>query len=100
MHQLNRWSIFPVGYWTERDGSSVVFYGRPICRKRPTGEIEIVSMSERIDSCEEHRFYLASNHPADELLLSLVQKFRPIGVKSNSGSPKLNTSSMRKKASS
>jgi hypothetical protein len=37
-----------------------------LCRKRPTGEIEIVGADERIYFCEGHRFYSASEHPADD----------------------------------
>lgn len=53
------WSPFPYGWWTEADGSHVVFdeWRRPICRKRPDGVVEIVRANVKIDFVAEHLLY-------------------------------------------
>jgi hypothetical protein len=44
MQRERRWALFPYGWWTEADGSFVIFDRgyRLICRKRPNGAVEIL----------------------------------------------------------
>lgn len=48
LHRVYRWFAFPAGWWTEADGSLVIFDRRyhPLCRKRPDGSVEILPMKD------------------------------------------------------
>lgn len=54
-----RWDVFPYGFWTEVDGSHVLFdmLRRPIGRKKPDGKFEIVRSVEKIDHVAERLLY-------------------------------------------
>lgn len=53
------WWVFPHGWGTEPDGSHVIFdeYKRPICRKKATGQVEVVRSNVKIDCVSEHLLY-------------------------------------------
>lgn len=53
------WVEFPYGWWTEADGSHVMFdeWHRPICRKKLDGTIEIVRATAKIEYIAERLLY-------------------------------------------
>ncbi|MCP1738200.1 hypothetical protein [Bradyrhizobium japonicum] len=92
MQQERRWSTFPYGWWTEADGSFVIFDRgyRLICRKRTRGSVEILPFACTgnptrktddlwIDWVDQRWLYTGVTHPArDELsrlrVLGVVQR--------------------------
>jgi hypothetical protein len=76
-----RWSLLPYGWWTDADGSFVIFDGRyrPICRKRPHGSIEIVAPGTWIAYVGQSWLYRGLVHPdnnaaARDRVLGVVQR--------------------------
>ncbi len=86
LHRTRRWVFFPKGYWTERDGSFVIFDGRyhPLARKRPDGSVQILPMLDldrapRIKFKKEQFLYGGLDHPCDteetqQRLIRVVQR--------------------------
>ncbi|MBR0787768.1 hypothetical protein JQ631_01730 [Bradyrhizobium manausense] len=89
MQRDRRWSPFPYGWWTEADGSHVIFDRgyRLICRKRANGSIEIFPFASTanfarmtddlwIDWIDQRWLYRGPAHPArDEF-----SRLRVLGV--------------------
>ncbi|RWQ70763.1 MAG: hypothetical protein EOS85_26680 [Mesorhizobium sp.] len=65
LQRTARWNLWPAGYWTEPDGSFVIFDRkyRPLCRKRPDGSIEILPSDAWINWIEERRLYETPRFP-------------------------------------
>lgn len=63
--RMHAWKIWPYGWWTEADGSFVVFDGkyRPMCRKRPNGQVELLPSDMTIDYVDQRYLYTYSTHP-------------------------------------
>ncbi len=53
------WWFFPNGFWTEADGSHVLFdeWKRPICRKKPDGSVEILRSNVKTKHISERFLY-------------------------------------------
>jgi hypothetical protein len=76
-----RWSLLPYGWWTEADGSFVIFDRcyRPIGRKRPHGTIDIVAPDTWIAYMGQFWLYRGLAHPesneaARDRVLGVVQR--------------------------
>lgn len=62
------WRLFPFGFWTEDDGSYVIFDmdRRPICRKKPDGTVEVLRATASIDPVAERQLY-GDEGPSEKL---------------------------------
>ncbi|MGY4467329.1 hypothetical protein ACVWWK_003011 [Bradyrhizobium sp. LB9.1b] len=89
MQRDRRWSPFPYGWWTEADGSHVIFDRgyRLICRKQPNGAVEILPFARTgnfsgkvddlwIDWVDQRWLYTGLTHPARDDL----SRLRVLGV--------------------
>lgn len=89
MQRDRRWSPFPYGWWTEADGSHVIFDRgyRLICRKRSNGSIEILPFARTgnpvrktddlwIDWIDQRWLYNGLTHPARDA----SSRLRVLGV--------------------
>lgn len=86
LHRTRRWLFFPYGYWTEGDGSFVIFDRRyhPLARKRRDGSVEILHMLDLdraplIKFKKQHLLYGSIDHPCDtgetqRRLIGVVQR--------------------------
>jgi hypothetical protein len=89
MQQERRWAPFPYGWWTEADGSFVIFDRgyRLICRKHTSGWVEILPFACTdnfgrkaddlwIDWVDQRWLYTGLTHPARDAL----SRSRVLGV--------------------
>ncbi|MER8797199.1 hypothetical protein NKH75_23900 [Mesorhizobium sp. M0984] len=81
--RFSRWKIWPYGWWTEANGSFVIFDGkyRPICRKRPNGMVELLPSDVTIAYVDQDYLYTYSTHPdgcleTRERLYGVVRRLR------------------------
>jgi hypothetical protein len=89
MQQERRWALLPYGWWTEADGSFVIFDRgyHLICRKRSNGTVEILPFActgnfsrktddSRIEWTSQRWLYTGLAHPARDA----VSRLRVLGV--------------------
>lgn len=86
LHRTRRWIFFPFGYWTEADGSFVIFDRRyhPLARKRRDGSVQILPMVDydrapQIRFKKQHFLYGSIDHVCDteetqQRLIGVVQR--------------------------
>lgn len=86
LHRVRRWVFFPYGYWTEPNGSFVIFDRRchPLARKRLDGSVQILPMIDldrapQIKFKRQHFLYGSFDHPCDteetqQRLIGVVQR--------------------------
>lgn len=87
LHRVYRWFAFPAGWWTEADGSHVIFDRRyhPLCRKRPDGSVEVLPMTDfnhpqQIKFKSQHRLYsggpdhVCESEETQQRLIRIVQR--------------------------
>lgn len=95
MQRERRWAPFPYGFWTEADGSFVIFDRgyRLICRKRTNGAAEILPFARTgnfsrkvddlwIDWIDQRWLYTGSTHPDRDALsrLRVLGAVRRLGI--------------------
>lgn len=89
LHRVRRWVFFPYGYWTEPDGSFVIFDRRyhPLARKRPDGSVQILPMADldrapQIKFKKQHFLYGSIDHPCDneEMQQRLIRVVQRLGL--------------------
>ncbi len=87
LHRVYRWVFFPAGWWTEADGSFVIFDRRyhPLCRKLSDGSIQVLTLKDfnnplRIKFRSQHHLYsggsdhVCEDEKTQQLVLRVTQR--------------------------